>query len=265
MRHIKGNHSAVDASYGFPPQPDRSLFPLFYRARPHLFEIRAGDCLVMPPCWWHWVFSDGESIAVNCWFDWQAAPEPTVQRGACGHWEATRRWTLDYLNRNFTEDTYVSATLSRKPNLGPVKRPHPAYAEKVYVYKTDRFSKFYQNVVHFVDCYHQAVFTLNRDFGIVRDLSLAGILSGGLEKEFGTDALTTSPQLPPYVLDNTNLWVNVNDGQSGLHFDAYSNVLFQIRGRKRVLMFSPDDEENLYRQDMPVESGDADELRELVL
>jgi ribosomal protein L16 Arg81 hydroxylase len=34
-----------------------------------MFTLRAGDMLVIPPGWWHYVASDPGTIMLNFWFD----------------------------------------------------------------------------------------------------------------------------------------------------------------------------------------------------
>ena len=43
-----------------------------------------------------------------------------------------------------------------------------------------------------------------------------------------------------------NLWVGGELMKNGLHFDNFDNLLHQIRGRKRALLFPPHDTEHLY-------------------
>lgn len=47
---------------------DRSRFPRVARARYWHVTIAAGETLYIPPCFWHFVRSRGESVAVNVWF-----------------------------------------------------------------------------------------------------------------------------------------------------------------------------------------------------
>ena len=44
----------------------------------------------------------------------------------------------------------------------------------------------------------------------------------------------------------TNLWVGGHSMKNGLHFDQYDNLLHQLAGTKRALLFPPDDASHLY-------------------
>ena len=52
--------------------------------------------------------------------------------------------------------------------------------------------------------------------------------------------------LPAPMLQMANVWVGGELMKNGLHYDNYDNLLHQIRGRKRALIFPPEDTQYLY-------------------
>jgi len=52
--------------------------------------------------------------------------------------------------------------------------------------------------------------------------------------------------LPAATLQMANVWVGGELMKNGLHYDNYDNLLHQIRGRKRALLFPPEDTPHLY-------------------
>lgn len=52
--------------------------------------------------------------------------------------------------------------------------------------------------------------------------------------------------LPPSKLTMANFWVGGHSMKNGLHFDNYDNLLFQLAGSKRTLLFPPADSPHLY-------------------
>ena len=52
--------------------------------------------------------------------------------------------------------------------------------------------------------------------------------------------------LPAPTLQMANVWVGGELMKNGLHYDNYDNLLHQIRGRKRALIFPPEDTQYLY-------------------
>ena len=47
-------------------------------------------------------------------------------------------------------------------------------------------------------------------------------------------------------LHRANLWVGGHSMKNGLHFDNFDNLLFQIAGSKRAILFPPEDSPHLY-------------------
>ena len=51
-----------------PMDPDFNKFPRFKRARIYEGELGVGDVLFIPKGWWHYIYSPGQSISLNCWY-----------------------------------------------------------------------------------------------------------------------------------------------------------------------------------------------------
>jgi len=58
--------------------------------------------------------------------------------------------------------------------------------------------------------------------------------------------------LPAERLSMVNLWVGGHSMKNGLHFDNYDNLLHQISGRKKALIFPPQDTPHLYYGPTPI-------------
>ncbi|KAM8709658.1 hypothetical protein ACLKA7_016464 [Drosophila subpalustris] len=59
-----GNTSQIDAA-----NLDFESFPLLRRVRFYELLLQPGDCLYLPPKWWHYVRSDTPSFSVSFWFE----------------------------------------------------------------------------------------------------------------------------------------------------------------------------------------------------
>lgn len=73
-------HSFIDARHKSqvdPWHPER--FPDYRHATVYEGILRAGDVLVLPVLWWHYVTSLSPSISVNCWVDPSTTREFTDQ------------------------------------------------------------------------------------------------------------------------------------------------------------------------------------------
>jgi hypothetical protein len=52
--------------------------------------------------------------------------------------------------------------------------------------------------------------------------------------------------LPPGRLNMANFWVGGRSMKNGLHFDNFDNLLFQLAGSKKAVLFPPEDTPHLY-------------------
>ncbi|XP_034483358.1 bifunctional peptidase and arginyl-hydroxylase JMJD5 [Drosophila innubila] len=59
-----GNTSQIDAA-----NPDFERFPLLSRVHFYELLLQPGDCLYLPPKWWHYVRSNTPSFSVSFWFE----------------------------------------------------------------------------------------------------------------------------------------------------------------------------------------------------
>ncbi|KAM4626161.1 HSPB1-associated protein 1 [Discoglossus pictus] len=60
--------------------PDRSRFPMFSRASPHVVTLHPGQVLFVPRHWWHYVESiDDITVSVNSWIELDSDHEARVQ------------------------------------------------------------------------------------------------------------------------------------------------------------------------------------------
>ncbi|KAH8317183.1 hypothetical protein KR074_000694 [Drosophila pseudoananassae] len=59
-----GNTSQVDAA-----NPDFEKYPLLKEVKFYELLLQAGDCLYMPPKWWHYVRSEAPSFSVSFWWE----------------------------------------------------------------------------------------------------------------------------------------------------------------------------------------------------
>ncbi|HET6584075.1 MAG TPA: cupin-like domain-containing protein [Nannocystaceae bacterium] len=51
---------------------------------------------------------------------------------------------------------------------------------------------------------------------------------------------------PDWIEDQARLWIQPRGNRTGLHWDSFSSLICVVRGRKRLLLFAPDQLELLY-------------------
>jgi dTDP-4-dehydrorhamnose 3,5-epimerase-like enzyme len=145
---------------------------------------------------------------------------PVIVSGALEGWPALRRWSLAHIGRAIGS-----------------RRIRPVIADR------GRWS---------VDV-REGMRTEEMDFAAYR----AEIESGDvrhylrlpLEGSF-TDLLADEYETPTYcrkrILMKKNLWIGSAGTSSGLHYDMMHNVVAQIVGRRRVVLFAPEETRRLY-------------------
>ena len=166
-----------------------------------------------------------------------ACDRPVVLRGAASGWPALTKWTPDYLKSKLNG---VVAKMSvagdgshdLDPATGRVWQTEPMDVGEYLdgVFNDDpRFSKFYMQ-----------------------------------QKRRPLELLDGDVALPPYfdasALMATNLWVGPRGSFSSLHYDSSQNFLAQVRGKKHVLLFAPEDTNNLYARSWTTSAAHTSEV-----
>ena len=152
--------------------------------------------------------------------DYLEARVPVLVAGALDEWPAMRRWNLDHIGR---------AIGSRR--ITPVIAHKGRWAVDV----------------------REGMRTEEMDFSTYRAEIESGdvhhYLRLALEGSF-SDLLADEYETPIYcrkrIFMKKNLWVGSAESSSGLHYDMMHNVVAQIAGRRRVVLFAPEEARRLY-------------------
>ena len=145
---------------------------------------------------------------------------PVLVSGALDEWPALRRWNLEHIGRAIGSRRIspVIAHLGRwavdiREGMRTEEMDFPAYRAEI-------------------------------ENGDVRHY-----LRLPLEGPFG-DLLADEYETPIYcrkrIFMKKNLWVGSAGASSGLHYDMMHNVVAQIAGRRRVVLFAPEEAHRLY-------------------
>jgi ribosomal protein L16 Arg81 hydroxylase len=145
---------------------------------------------------------------------------PVLVSGALDGWPALRRWNLEHIGR---------AIGSRR--ISPVIAHRGRWSVDV----------------------REGMRTEEMDFPTYRAEIESGevrhYLRLALEGPF-SDLLADEYELPIYcrkrIFMKKNLWVGSAGASSGLHYDMMHNVVAQIVGRRRVVLFAPEEARRLY-------------------
>jgi len=240
----------------FPPNP--IVYPLFANAVYAEVHLNAGDMLYIPRRWWHWVTSYDRNIALSLWhaadkatlsvdFDRESVSEidsianadefqtnyfltkrPVVIRsGHVKEWPAFTKWTDEYLTeRNGTAKHYVG--ISPEPHVQATRGDHTTRVESLTMSEFLELSRTSTDYLW-----------LAQSDEMPRLLASDWTVPGFWEACCGDKTFRTA------------FWFAFARDRgltSSLHYDYYENLLTQVAGAKRVLLFSPAQSPYLYRR-----------------
>jgi lysine-specific demethylase 8 len=157
--------------------------------------------------------------------------EPVVVTGVATQWRCMTLWTNNYM-RSKAGESRVNISVSGNGyfHLDPSKRGAlPSVEDTTFEEMT--FGMF-------LDYLENAELHQRRRY--LQQIEIRGNLP----------ALAKDLERPQYILYGElraiNLWLGPPGNTSPLHFDRANNFLVQLRGQKRVVLFSPSDSDKLY-------------------
>jgi quercetin dioxygenase-like cupin family protein len=198
--------------------PDPSQFPLYYKARKHVFEIGPGQALFIPAGWFHFVYStdvtDGLNFAINFWYD------------SIHNWQRGEKSKL--LPRTIKHDINVEPTdiLKEDAEIKCVRSTLNG------LFPPDRLSHIYKGHVTFpYMTFKEFIDTKNPRYYLS-------------QAHFDNTKVKDIPY--PTTLYMKSLWLNFGNIRTLCHFDEHDNFLCQVKGKKRVILFPHEDRHLLY-------------------
>jgi hypothetical protein len=194
----------------FPPNID--TYPLYYHSKniPYEFTITEGQCLYIPKSWWHWVFTYKDTISVTNWDTVDISDSPYVLEKDIFQ-SMSKKWTNEYL----------ATTLKQ---------------ELLYCY----FTKSTEVLSCDFDTLINQPFYFS-SYSHIENKKITSLLQQDIHTLY--EPLETKK--PWY-----NLWFSptLEEIDSGLHFDqGYSNYMIVLRGKKKVILFPPENTQYLYK------------------
>ncbi len=267
MQSSLSNHSVIDAEYPLlekEPKPDIDLFPLYYQAEKIECNLTAGDILYLPQGWWHWIFSESETIAVNFWFhttvksysdlsqidittssisesvyrqDYLAKNQPLLLKQGAKSWKAIALWQRDYLvTINDLMIPQFCAGYGEHSSFAPVHKPHYTIAnhnDKMRLFSQLTFQKLDDKIDRHPELNYVAFIPFLEQSRLSEDI-------------IKPDLLTNQN------INSINLWYSYGKIHTGLHYDDYENILVVLKGNKRVFLYPPNQGKFLYSQTLPM-------------
>jgi ribosomal protein L16 Arg81 hydroxylase len=198
--------------------PDKTKFPLYYEAKRQEFILNEGEMLYIPAGWWHFVFSEepnsesGINVAYNFWYD-----EPLDWKEGVSNEDKPeiKKHDLSKINPiDLLEDNYLTVYRSKDKYFPPNVLSH-------------RFNNF--KVEHMT--YNEFLITRNPEYYILQNKC--------------SKLIEYAPSFRSKI-HYTSVWINYGNVYSLPHYDIKENYLCQIQGKRRVILFPPEERPNLY-------------------
>jgi len=183
---------------------------------------------------------EGETISTSFFYqNYVAKHKPVIISGAMRNWTALYKWTNEYLKQKLGDTEVGVAIGNRSIHFGVTQTR-----------STMKFSKF---VDHISTPNQTELYYVNLQRREVDPYSMKGIPGSSMDtaKEFFADDWQDPPFMGYHNLRERNFWMGIDGIISRAHHDGSENILAQVAGQKRFLVFPPSQGEFLY----PFEKG----------
>ncbi len=210
---------------------NKDKFPLFNKATPIEFTLYPGDCLYIPPKWWHWVKSFGERcISINFWFSnlkgVDVGKEPK-KFDKILRWLALEKWSNEHLIETSEKCSKEGLWVWTE---GFAYKKRISMREFIEIYGNNKEqTKEFAYLITLSDYEHPGSISNRR---IIDELSC--------DFSFPFSEIESSAEL------GHNFWMNFGGIDTGLHYDDDEGLLCVVDGTKKVILYPPDDSQYLY-------------------
>ena len=140
---------------------------------------------------------------------------PVVIRGAIEHWKARAKWNFEYLAAKAGAVSIGVTKSNANASPSPEIEPHIKF-----------------EALH-IDAYVASLMKENKNVSANTSVPLANV-----------PRLAEDIEVPTYIdrtaLHAANIWIASSSALTRLHYDPYHNLYACIRGRKKVVLISPE-------------------------
>lgn len=237
--------------------PDKTLYPLYYQANKIEVTLNEGDMLFIPYGWFHFVFSEKVNaktkmnVAISNWTkfhecDCQLSIDPNKYKIKCPVYNSSNEHLDELYNvhQKISQPFKVNSTLHKKYKFD-------------YTFFNDRFKNRPINIIKSKDDFFNSAFVryyqpersakyqMNFDQFFHRGISGEKLYLA--QCHIGNDiSFNTLPFIDNNSHNDRFLWINFANAYSNMHYDTEDNVLIQLQGTKRILLFPPSERDKLY-------------------
>ncbi len=213
---------------------DFEAFPLVKNCTMHKVELTKGQYLFMPKNWFHWIFTEPESLSVhhkinninfaNTDNDFYNSLKNNIPFYKKNYIECNVSYK-DFIS-NSLEDTY-RALFSTTEDCIPVQKNN---LKKFFHFNT------LKNIIgiNFQNNFHTYIASQK-------------VYKNNILNEFSNIENIIDKKFYNNISYEPSVWLTLDKKvNSGLHCDTTPNLIYMIEGKKTIYLFSPDSYPNLY-------------------
>jgi ribosomal protein L16 Arg81 hydroxylase len=244
-------------------KPDKYIFPLYYEAYKLEFDINEGEGLFIPFGWYHYVISEDVNkdtslnIAIShsmksSLIDYQ------LSTNLYNYIDNMQKYNLLYDNNNgndinniinlHKQDSIPFKLLNMPKTNITINNLKNTFNNDDLIINISNSNFFVSNYIKEYRPYNcQEKYMNFNDF--LNKNNKETNYNYYLIQESETYLEKLNKIKTPYFINNCinrNLWINFGNVYTALHYDCYDNFLWQIQGRKRILLFPPSERNKLY-------------------
>jgi Cupin-like domain len=206
--------------------PPKDQYPLYYQAKKIEMTIKEGEMLYIPGGWFHYVFSE--------------EPNPETKLNF-----AVNFW---YINPKFVDNGKSNGEV-------PKVSKHSIKIDPFELFKDGKDMRFYRSKsLMFPSNRLWRKFSINAETMSFEDFYITKNPEYYLVQTKIDSLNDYAPKIPNKTIHESSVWVNFGGVSSLMHYDTMDNWLCQLQGKKRVILFAPEERSKLYLfNDFPLE------------
>ena len=244
-------------SYLPSPNPCKELYPDYYNCKKIEIVIKPNEMLFIPAGWFHFVTSeevDEESklnVAVSFFTEYSKCINCDVDQD---------KVYTEYIRHS--QEAKINYEYYKDGSLPCLINTNNIYNSGITL---DNLKKIYENRNVLVNKSNSQLFLSNYVKEIDPDccqevfMKFDEFLSRGFDKDDPShyyllqsnsnlnQLKINRPEFLKYEIEkNYCLWINFGNIYTGLHYDDHNNVIIQLQGSKKIILFAPSERNNLY-------------------
>ena len=248
--YIKRRFSKIPSPY---PE-NRGRYKDYYESKRIEVEIKPNEMLFIPAGWFHFVLSETVdeisklNVAVSFFTEYDGCIDCDLDKQPFT--EVIRYSNDDKINYDYYKKKSFPCIIksSQKYNAGiSVENLENLYQNKDLVITKSTSSLFISNYIK--EVYPECCTELKMNFGEFLSRGLNDKKNNYYLLQSNVNLRSLKIERPEFLKEekekNYCLWINFGGIYTGLHYDEHNNVLIQLHGTKKIILFPPTERHKL--------------------